>query len=43
MKCWAMGMGKPLGQTFANIFMYFQEKKRLELCPNDFRPVFCKV
>ena len=35
-----LGMGLPLGPTFANIFMCFYEKRWLSDCPYDFRPVF---
>ena len=35
-------MGQPLGPTFANIFMCFHEKKWLEECQDDFRPVLYK-
>ena len=38
-----MGMGQPLGPIFANNnSMCFYEKKWLEKCPDDFRPVFYK-
>ena len=33
-----LGMGLPLGPTFANIFMCFHEKIWLSECPSDFRP-----
>ena len=33
-------MGLPLGPTFANIFMSYHEKKWLEDCPTDFKPIF---
>ena len=33
-----LGMGLPLGPTFANIFMCFNEKKWLQDCPNSFKP-----
>ena len=35
-----LGMGLPLGPTFANIFLSFHEKSWLEDCPSDFKPVF---
>ncbi|KAF2344598.1 Reverse transcriptase domain, partial [Trinorchestia longiramus] len=35
-----LGMGLPLGPTFANIFMCFNETKWLKLCPKEFQPVF---
>ena len=35
-----LGMGLPLGPTFANIFMCYHESKWLNDCPVDFRPVF---
>jgi len=34
-----LGMGLPLGPTFANIFMCFNEKIWLDDCPEDFKPV----
>ena len=34
-----VAMGSPLGPTFANIFMSFHEKKWLENCPTDFKPL----
>ena len=37
-----VGMGLPLGPTFANIFLCFHEKKWLNNCPADFRPVTYK-
>jgi hypothetical protein len=37
-----LGMGLPLGPTFANIFMCFYEKIWLEKCPSNFRPIFYK-
>lgn len=37
-----MAMGSPLGPAFANIFMCHLEEQFLELCPNDFKPVFYK-
>jgi hypothetical protein len=36
----SLGMGLPLGPTFANIFMCFHEAKWLANCPLDFKPVF---
>ena len=35
-----LGMGIPLGPTFANIFMCHHERKWLEKCPIEFCPVF---
>ena len=35
-----LGMGLPLGPTFANIFMCFQEKLWLDACPVDYKPIF---
>ena len=35
-----LGMGFPLGPTFANIFMCFMEQKWLSDCPLDFKPVY---
>ena len=35
-----VGMGLPLGPTFANLFMCFNEDSWLQKCPSDFRPVF---
>jgi hypothetical protein len=35
-----LGMGLPLGPTFANIFMCFFERKWLNECPISFKPVF---
>jgi hypothetical protein len=37
-----LGMGLPLGPTFANIFMCFHEINWLNDCPLLFRPVFYK-
>ena len=37
-----VGMGLPLGPTFANIFLCFHEKNWLAACPPDFRPVLYK-
>ena len=34
-----VGMGLPLGPTFANIFLCFHEKNWLTTCPSEFRPV----
>ena len=34
-----LGMGLPLGPTFANIFMCFHEQNWLANCPPDFKPV----
>ena len=35
-----LGMGLPLGPTFANIFMCFYEKVWLSDCPPHFKPIF---
>ena len=35
-----LGMGLPLGPTFANIFMCFHEVSWLTNCPPDFKPIF---
>jgi len=35
-----VGMGLPLGPTFANVFMCFHEKNWLDNCPDSFKPVF---
>ena len=35
-----VGMGLPLGPTFANVFMCFHEKVWLSSCPAEFAPVF---
>ena len=35
-----LGMGLPLGPTFANIFMCFYEKIWLHNCPSEFKPLF---
>ena len=35
-----VGMGLPLGPTFANIFMCFHETEWLKDCPIEFRPLF---
>ena len=35
-----LGMGLPLGPTFANIFMSFNEKIWLNECPENFKPIF---
>ena len=37
-----VGMGLPLGPTFANIFLCFHEKNWLASCPSEFRPVVYK-
>ena len=34
-----VAMGSPLGPTLANLFMNYMEKKWLEECPLDFKPV----
>ena len=33
-------MGSPLGPTFANIFVNSLEKKFLDLCPLEYKPIF---
>jgi len=35
-----VAMGSPLGPTLANAFLCFYEKKWLDQCPNEFKPVF---
>ena len=35
-----LGMGLPLGPTFANIFMCFHETNWLRDCPSSFKPIF---
>ena len=35
-----LGMGLPLGPTFANIFLSFHEKSWLDHCPSEFKPVY---
>jgi hypothetical protein len=35
-----LGMGLPLGRTFANIFMCFHEATWLANCPLDSKPIF---
>lgn len=35
-----LGMGLPLGCTFANIFMCFHEENWLANCPHEFKPIF---
>ena len=35
-------MGSPLGPTLANVFLCHHEKKGLNDCPNNFKPVFYK-
>ena len=35
-----VAMGSPLGPTLANAFLRFYEKKWLEKCPPEFKPVF---
>ena len=37
-----LGMGLPLGPTFANIFMCAMEARWLEDCPFHFKPIFYK-
>jgi hypothetical protein len=41
-QCEGLGMGLPLGPTFANIFMCFHETIWLNDCPISFKPVFYK-
>ena len=35
-----VAMGSPLGPTLANAFLCFYEKKWLEKCPGEFKPVY---
>ena len=35
-----LGMGLPLGPTFANIFMSYHERRWLDDCPTNFKPIF---
>ena len=35
-----ISMGSPLGPTFANIFVNSLEKKFLDLCPLEYKPIF---
>ena len=35
-----VGMGLPLGPSFANIFMCYHEKQWLASCPPDFAPIY---
>ena len=35
-----LGMGLPLGPTFANIYMCYNEYKWLSECPINFKPMF---
>ena len=35
-----VGMGLPLGPTFANIFLCFHEKSWLDDCPPEYRPKY---
>ena len=37
-----LGMGLPLGPTFANIFMCYHETEWISLCPKEFKPIFYK-
>lgn len=37
-----VGMGLPLGPSFANIFLCFHEENWLATCPRDFRPLLYK-
>lgn len=37
-----LGMGLPLGPTFANIFLCFFEQIWLNECPEEFKPIFYK-
>ena len=34
-----VAMGSPLGPTFANIFLCYHEKKWLDECPTNFKPI----
>ena len=35
-----VAMGSPLGPTLANTFLFFDEKKWLQQCPEEFKPVY---
>ena len=35
-----VGMGSPLGPTLANAFLCYHEKRWLDKCPEEFKPVF---
>ena len=35
-----LGMGLPLSPTLANIFLCYHERKWIQECPAEFRPVF---
>ena len=35
-------MGSPLGPTLANVFLCFYERKWLEKCTLELKPVFCR-
>ena len=35
-----LGMGLPLGPTFANLFLCYHEEKWLENCPNSYKPAY---
>ena len=37
-----LAMGQPVAPTLANIFLCFHEKKWLNDCPQEFRPVLYK-
>ena len=37
-----VAMGSPLGPTLANVFLCHHERKWLEDCPDNFRPVYYK-
>ena len=37
-----VAMGSPLGPTLANIFLCFHEKRWLESCPREFKPLYFK-
>ena len=37
-----VAIGSPLGPTLANVFLCHHEKKWLNDCPNNFKPVFYK-
>lgn len=41
-QCEGVGMGLPLGPTFANAFMCYHESKWLADCPSEFRPLLYK-
>ena len=41
-QCEGVGMGSPLGPTLANIFLCFHEKRWLDQCPANFKPLIYK-